>query len=58
LLTPGSYFIAVRTGARAGVPASLSSFNFASISCVWVVAGTCSGYILESLDQKTRGFLV
>jgi hypothetical protein len=30
-----------------------SSFNFASISCVWVVAGTRLGYILESPDKKT-----
>jgi hypothetical protein len=33
-----------------------SSFNFASIFCVWIVAGTRPGYILESLDQKTQVF--
>jgi hypothetical protein len=35
-----------------------SSFNFASIFCVWIVAGTRPSYIFESPDQKTRCFLV
>jgi hypothetical protein len=35
-----------------------SVHRFQLSDCVWIVAGTHPGYILESPDQKTRGFMV
>jgi hypothetical protein len=35
-----------------------SSVDFPSSSYVWIVVRTYPGYILESLDQKTQGFMV
>jgi hypothetical protein len=32
--------------------------DFAAVFVVWIVAGTHFGIVLESLNQKTRGFLV